>query len=446
MADVELRENVRQVFHQAEKIGPHPVLWQEAPWERNGGMTAAVVFDAEEGIFKAWYMAGFYEEGKEHVQCLATSKDGINWERPDLGLHEALGSKQNNIVIPASYHEGKDHWETMLKDTIDPDPERRYKAIGWSSYDWDGPLSGIYSACSPDGMNWSHSPEPVFHYHPRPDTDDLGPVGDAQSLMIDVEKKEYVAFLRGRDRLMSVSDDFITWSPPRPFLSPLHEEEGLYNNTGFNYGVHYLGILTHFNKHPFAQTQVLRLLSSRDREHWDRIPGAPLVELGDVGEWDRFQLMLTGAPPIPVDDRLFIYYRGTARRHAKIQREYDPSIAADQDQGMSIGLATLRLDGFASVNASFDGGRITTRPFLLDGESLWVNVKADYGKLAVELLDLENKVIPGYGAEECVAISENSVSTSVHWREGKKIDSLRGQPVSIRFHLANARLYAYWCK
>ena len=28
MADVELRENVRQVFHQAEKIGPHPVLWQ----------------------------------------------------------------------------------------------------------------------------------------------------------------------------------------------------------------------------------------------------------------------------------------------------------------------------------------------------------------------------------------------------------------------------------
>ena len=174
MDDVERQENVVRVFHQAEKYGTHPVLKQEAPWEQHSGMTAAVIFDAEEQIFKAWYMAGHYAPECEHVQCLALSPDGINWERPSLGIHEALGSKDNNIVIPATHHEGQDHWETMLKDPLDPDPTRRYKAIGWSSYDWDGPRSGIYSATSPDGINWSHSPDPIFRYHPRPGTWRLG--------------------------------------------------------------------------------------------------------------------------------------------------------------------------------------------------------------------------------------------------------------------------------
>ena len=368
MDDVDGAENVERRFHAAVKH-PGPVLRQEAAWERHTGMTASVVFDEEEGLFKAWYMGGHYEEGCGHVQCLATSPDGIHWERPELRLHEALGSRRNNIVIPASHHDGQDHWESMLKDPLDPDPERRYKALGWSSCDWEGPRSGIYSATSPDGRRWEHSPDPLFRFHPRPGTGDLGPVGDAQSLMIDTEAGRYVAFLRGRpERLLSVSRDFVTWTPPRPFLAPLHELEALYNNTGFPYGAHYLGFLTHFDKHPLRQIQTLQLLTSRDGERWTRAPSEPLVGLGGIGEWDRFQIMLTGAPPIAVGGRLHIYYRGTPRRHAKIPREFDPRIAADQHPGtMSIGLGFLRLDGFASVAGSFDGGRLTTRPFELAG-------------------------------------------------------------------------------
>ena len=445
-ADIELQENVERVFYQAQKHGAHPVLKQEAAWEKNSGMTASVIFDEEEQVFKAWYMAGFYADGVDHVQCMVTSTDGIHWERPQLGLHEVLGSKDNNIVIPSTYHEGQDHWETMLKDPDSADAQSRYKAIGWSSYDWDGPMSGIYSSTSPDGMNWSHSPEPVFHYHPRPNSDDLGPVGDAQSLMIDTERQRYVAFLRGvPERLMSVSEDFVHWTVPRPFMAPLHEEEGLYNNTGFNYGAHYLGILTHFDKHPLTQVQVLRLLHSRDGESWQRVEGEPLVGLGGVGEWDRFQIMLSGAAPIAVGDKLYIYYRGTPRRHAKHQRDFDPRISADQDNGMAIGLATLRLDGFASINASFDGGRLTTRPFVLSSEELRVNVKADYGEFKVELLDEESKVIPGYAEADCNVAAEDNVAMTIGWKDGKGIGELQGRAVRIRFILKNARLYAYWC-
>jgi hypothetical protein len=336
----------------------------------------------------------------------------------------------------------------MLKDPLAADdPARRYKAIGWSSYDWDGPLSGIYTATSPDGLSWTHAPDPVFRFHPRPGTADLGPVGDAQSMMVDTLRRRYVAFLRGTpERLMSCSEDFVTWTAPRPFLAPLHEEEALYNNTGFVYGGQYLGILTHFDKGPLAQTQTLRLLSSRDGERWTRVPGEPLVPLGEVGEWDRFQIMLTGAPPVRVGDRLHIYYRGTARRHNKVPREYDPRIAADQDpRNMAIGLATLRADGFASVCASYDGGRLTTSLMRSAGDELVLNVKADYGQVLVECLDPEDETIPGFGREECIPLQVDSVEARARWKDMENIDALRGRPFKLRFHLHNARLYSYRC-
>ncbi|HEU5317177.1 MAG TPA: hypothetical protein VFX49_13795 [Chloroflexota bacterium] len=451
MLDVEHRSNVTRTFHEATRHGGHPVLKQDAPWERNPGMTASVIYDTEEERFKAWYMAGFYAPGEEHVQCLATSHDGIEWERPHLGLHAALGSTENNIVIPATHHDGKAHWETMLKDLLDSDPTRRYKAIGWSSYDWDGPLAGIYSATSPDGQRWTHSPEPIFRYHPRPGTADLGPVGDAQSLMIDTRRRRYVAMLRGSgptrgSRLMSVSEDFVTWTPPRPFLQAQHEEELLYNNTGFVYGDQYLGFLTHFDKHPLAQTQTLRLMSSRDGDAWARPPSRDLIGLGGVGEWDRFQIMLTGAPPVPVGDRLFIYYRGTARRHNKVPREYDPRIVPDQDpRSMSIGLATMRLDGFASLDASYDGGIVVTTPAQLEGETLSLNVKGDYGEVRVELLDERGDPLSGYSEEECVPVHEDGVAVPVRWRDRTSLAALADRPVKLRFTLKNTRLYSYRC-
>ena len=69
----------------------------------------------------------------------------------------------------------------------------------------------------------------------------------------------------------------------------------------------------------------------------------------------------------------------------------------------------LRLDGFASLAVSFDGGRVMTRPLALNGNELWINAKADYGHFTVELLDGEEKSIPGYAAEDGVAIP-------VRWR------------------------------
>ena len=450
--ELDRRDNVARTFHPARKH-PHPVLTQQEPWEQMSGMTGSVCYDPDEAVFKMWYMAGFYAEGAEHVQCLALSDDAISWRRPTLGLHEALGNTDNNIVIPAAYHDGQDHFETMMKDPIATD-DRRYKAIGWSSYDWDGPYSGIYSAWSKDGLNWEFSPDPIFHNHPRPGGRDLGPIGDAQALMIDTRRRRYVAMLRGGSgnhpswRLASESVDFVHWSEPRPFMNINHDEESLYNNNGFVYGAQYLGVLTHFDRRAETQTQSLQLITSRNGDEWFRAPSAaPLVDVGEVGDWDRGQIMLTGAPPVQVGDELYFYYRGTGRRHNKVIGEFEPRIDADQERGaMSIGLARLRLDGFASIDAGYDGGMVSTTPYLLGSGRLHVNAKCDYGSVRAELLDEAYKPLPGFTADDCIPLSADAVAQPVVWRgAGDDLAAAVGsRPVRVRFLLNNARLYSYW--
>jgi hypothetical protein len=147
-----------------------------------------------------------------------------------------------------------------------------------------------------------------------------------------------------------------------------------------------------------------------------------------------------------VGDRLYLYYRGTARRHNKVAREFDPAIAADQDtRTMAIGLATLRLDGFASLDASYAGGTLTTRPYALDGDELSLNVKADYGQVQVELLDEDGTPIPGYSRDDCLPLEADGVDVRVRWRERASLRALGGRPVRLRLRLANARLYSYRC-
>ena len=457
--DVDQQENVTRQFHQAERPLDHPVLRGETPWEQYKGAAAGFIFDEEEQIYKVWYLGslGYDEQTRHdrHVLCYATSLDAIHWERPNLRLHQVLGSKENNVVIPESYHDGMDHWESVMKDPFDPDPERRYKALGWSSYgaDLSPPCTGIYTATSPDGFTWRHPPEPIFWCQPRPGSNDLGPVGDVQGMMIDTLKRRYVAFLRGGGgRMISTSDDFVTWTPPKTVLWHANEEDLLYNQVGFPYGDHYLGFLTHLDRHAQRHMCTVQLTMSRDGEQWQRAPSSPIIPVGDVGEWDRFLIMLTGAPPVRVGEKLHIYYRGFGMRHGGRTGQLDARLALDDGHGEdspavgALGLATIRLDGFASINASYDGGTLTTGPLEFTTDQLTINVKADFGRVFVELLDETNTPLPGYSRAESIPIEENSVAASVGWKTTRSLSPLQGRAVKIRFHLINARLYSYACR
>jgi hypothetical protein len=103
---VESMDNVRQVFHSAEKHPDNPVIRKVKPWEEDRGTWGSVIFDEEDKVFKAWYggKSGRQKESRPgslsdcHVLCYATSQDGVHWDRPALGLYEVMGTRRETML------------------------------------------------------------------------------------------------------------------------------------------------------------------------------------------------------------------------------------------------------------------------------------------------------------------------------------------------------------
>ena len=107
--------------------------------------------------------------------------------------------------------------------------------------------------------------------------------------------------------------------------------------------------------------------------------------------------------------------------------------------GQSIGLAMLRRDGFASMNAGEKTGTLTTRPVLFKGEHLFVNMHAPQGELRVEALDEAGGV-----AATSEPVSGDSTKQRIQWKSAASLSKLSGKPVRLRFHLTNGQLYSFW--
>jgi hypothetical protein len=100
----------------------------------------------------------------------------------------------------------------------------------------------------------------------------------------------------------------------------------------------------------------------------------------------------------------------------------------------STGLATIRRDGFASMDADAGQGALTTVPVRFSGRLLFVNVDSEAGELRAEILDRE-------GTELAPFTLANSTPLRV---DSQDLSALAGKPVRFRFHLRHARLYAFW--
>jgi hypothetical protein len=112
--------------------------------------------------------------------------------------------------------------------------------------------------------------------------------------------------------------------------------------------------------------------------------------------------------------------------------------------GGAIGVAFLRRDGFASMDAGTNEGALTTRPVTFKGKYLFVNVVAPAGALSVEVLDQNNNVIAPFTVANCVATATDSTRVQVQWNGISDLSSLSGQKVKFRFHLLQGQLYAFW--
>jgi len=108
------------------------------------------------------------------------------------------------------------------------------------------------------------------------------------------------------------------------------------------------------------------------------------------------------------------------------------------------GLATLRRDGFASMDAAGKEGTLTTRLMRFSGEHLFVNAATKGGELRVEVLDERDRVIVPYTRKNSVALRSDETIAEMRWKSRRDLSSLVGKPVKFRFYLKNGGLYSFW--
>jgi hypothetical protein len=104
---------------------------------------------------------------------------------------------------------------------------------------------------------------------------------------------------------------------------------------------------------------------------------------------------------------------------------------------------TLRIDGFVSLHARQKPGEIITRPLTFAGRKLTLNFATSAaGSVRVELQTAGGKPIPGHALADCDELFGDTLDRTVTWNGNADVSSHAGQPVRLRFVLADADIYS----
>jgi len=414
-AIVESATGLTRALHPVRKHPGNPLVVADRPWEgRCVLIYGAVIRDPESGSFRMWYLAWGKHVGQSSYICYAESEDGLHWVKPDLGLHEFKGSTENNIVVPNVTSN-----TTVIYDPRDPDASRRYKAVIRDR--------GTRAWLSPDGIHWRDHGVIMDQCY------------DSTTVHWDPAGQKWIAsakiFRDGkRARGYAESKDFFHWSDTY-FMATVDERDApddqMYAMIVFRYESVYVGLLRVL--HVESDVVDIQLATSRNAKSWDRPLRTPFIPCSpEKGTWDYGNNSPSTDPPIRVGDELWFYYSGRGTTHGEA-----PNTGA-------IGLATLRPDGFVSMDAAEEDGVLTTKPCLLQGARLYVSADAHGGSLRAELLDEAGGVIEPFSSHHCAPIDSDSIQAPLNWGEAGGLAALEGRPVRIRFHLTNAKLYGFW--
>lgn len=468
--DIAERRGVERVLHAADVHPDNPVVWGNRPWEHYYGtwIYGTVMRDQKTGEFRMWYQTNAGQpEGA--LVCYALSSDGIHWEKPELGLIEFRGTRDNNIVWATGYPDA--YCPSVIFDPLDPDPARRYKLYTWDvrsskANRWPGFLAswehdagtggaGMWLAISPDGI----------HFVPYGHAPLLENIGDVLPTIFDEQRNRFISFtkineLRAGDPLyrravgMSISQDGIHWSNPALILTPDEEDDAraqamggkrteFYGLSGFPYEGIYIGFLWVFYIMNFAIRPDkgrgwddgplgIQLVYSRDGEMWKRtFSREEVIPRRPQGNFD-YVIGAVVNRPIIVNDEIWVYYSGCNATHGM-----DPPKAY-----FGIGLAKFRKDGFVSLGCGPREGMVLTKPITISGNALELNLDARRGYVKIALCDPDGTPISGFTLDECDLVTSNNTSQQVTWHGESDLSKLYGKQVSVRIVLWHSNLYS----
>ena len=447
---IEASEGLDSITHQPEKY-PEPVLRKEEDWHLQPQWFMEVKYDPEKDIFRTWYNLKNPEHTPSICYAYAESRDGVHWYRPGLGLVEACGSKNNNILDAPFRNFG-----LFLVDQGEKceDPRRRYM-MAYFDQRQSPEKNGMCIAFSPDGFTFkNHEGNPVIPQSRRsadhPEQGHINIISDIIDGCKDPLKDEYLVGCKieksgfpGKPHFhaegwrrcvgMTTSSDFINWTDPVLIVQP-DPNNGIEEFYGFKPTVRgnlYFGFLRvlrdDLSADPGGPVEGIgwtELLTSRDGINWIRHPEAFIDRNKEPGTWDH--AMAWYAAGISVDDLEYIYYGGYSSGHKIGDRQ--------------VGLAVLRKNGFVSRSAGSSDAILRTYPSILPSDALTVNACIK-GELRVRLIDEDGRALPGLDWKDCIPVSGDSVSHSISWNSGSALP--RDKKVRLEFILRDTDLYGF---
>lgn len=452
---VEQSQGLERVFHAVRKYSDNPVIKKDRPWEGRASYSGPYLYGTvmwDQGKLRMWYHA---HGGSGYRNCYAESTDGIHWTKPNLGLLPFEGSTENNLFLTVNQDPddtnprkaaGQCHNPSVIKRPWVSDPEKRYALF---CYGVDHRHARV--AFSPDGLRWTFVPETAEK--------GLFGSGDVLNFCYDPYRSRYVATWkssnrRGRAAGVAVSSDGLEWS--KPYAGPVFVADDLdpdatqiYGMPVFPYQGMYIGLPWIYNARWFKYghytdkrmgevekdspcTMDVQLAWSWDLVNWTRPPRRDqFIPRGPEGAFDD-KMIYTARAPVQVGNRLYFYYGGWTEPHNNRKAK------------AAIGLATLRLDGFCSMQAGDDEGWLISRrePFRVPRVTINAKTAAD-GYVVAELLDTQNKPIPGFTRDQCEPFTGDATAHVLEWKTGELPAQYLDVDKKIRFYVKNANLYSY---
>jgi hypothetical protein len=433
--------------HRPVMYAGNPVLSPGGPDLTNLAMpySDGVWYDPADHLFKMWYDGGYGND-----ISYAYSTDGKNWTKPSFSDSVVSGS---NIVMQIGG--GRDS-DTVWLDLQEKDPTRRYKAFAV----YNVPVMNVYF--SGDGIHWGPA---------QPNT--INSLSDRTTVFWNPFRKVWVESARmmanlpasanrpaytARARFYAESPDLLQWTPGDPstvFWTGPDENDPPYGGQGTVPELYNLDVTPYesllvglFSWYYPPQSSIgasdtgpniveLGVGFSRDGFSWVRptrgcCDKAFIPAANNNTAWNGYNTQSAGGGFLVVGDELWFYFSGR-------------TLQKPSNGVASTGLATLRRDGFYSMDSSGSNeGVLTTRPVLFSGSHLFVNAAAAGGQLLAEILDTNGNVIAPFSKANAIAMSADSTRQELTWSGAPNLASLAGRPVKIRFYLANGSLYSFW--
>lgn len=417
----------------------------DRPWE---GPFSNYVTVIKDGPRFHLYYRGLPKSGADgsvaESTCYAASKDGLHFERPELGLFEIGGSRRNNAILA-----GMAPFSSNFSPVLDARPgvpeSHRFKALAGTV------RTGLVAFHSADAVRWNKMrEEPVFR----------DGVFDSQNLAFWSESEQrYVMYFRtlkaiGKTRYRwisrTTSDDFLTWSPPVEMtFGAGAPPEHLYTSQTHPYyrAPHiYIALAARFmpGRQVLAEDEARAL--QVDPGYYKDCADTVLLTSRGGSAYDRVFLEAFLRPGLGLGN--WVSRNNYAALNTVETGPEEISFYTLSDYGqptVHVRRYSLAMDRFAGIEAPYAGGEVVTRPLRFRGASqLLLNFATSApGGVRVELQEESGAPIPGYTLADSIELIGDRIERAARWKgPGPGVASLAGRPVRLRMLLKDATVFA----